>query len=449
MKNDFSPLIFFYTDIARSFRTSHIGYLYEIAQTFPVVLLSEKLDSETEKILKDKKLFPFLKEIIPIQQYTGMKPNIANILSRHKYFSKLAKNLILKYKPDIVFATGANIFESYLRRFAKARNIITISGVSFLSILPENIRFFNNLLSAYNRFPVFLPKSIKILLAKYRRYLAHLFYFWICPLLVGQKPFMKEPSCILWNFENTEGADYYFVYCKEDFNILTKANVPAQKLFILNHPLCGKGRQIFDIAYFSKAKNSHKFNSKVLTIMWPDSQISFKRENYSFIPSKDLWKNRLKLINLIIKTLDDWKIFIKPHPSIGDNSKEFQKIVRNLEPISNQIRVVNPSEPADKYMEISDVVAALTTCMTLFTGPMQRSQKPFLLIDLFQEFFGDYFKNFPGIEYIDSEDKLIDTLRSIKNGEYSKIQPDLKPEGFSSIVEAIKWIFKTQYFTTK
>ena len=37
------------------FRSTSIGYLYEIAQKYPVALLTEELDSETKKILSNKK----------------------------------------------------------------------------------------------------------------------------------------------------------------------------------------------------------------------------------------------------------------------------------------------------------------------------------------------------------------------------------------------------------
>ena len=44
--------VLFYTNTLRAFRSNLIGYLYEICQLYPVILLSEKLDPKTEKIIK-------------------------------------------------------------------------------------------------------------------------------------------------------------------------------------------------------------------------------------------------------------------------------------------------------------------------------------------------------------------------------------------------------------
>jgi len=76
--------VLFYTSVRRLFRTTLIGYLYEIAQVYPVVLLSEKLDEETEKVIRNKKLFPKLEKIVPVEQYTGRK---MNLFARSKYLS--------------------------------------------------------------------------------------------------------------------------------------------------------------------------------------------------------------------------------------------------------------------------------------------------------------------------------------------------------------------------
>jgi len=66
MKNkDTCKKIIFYTSTPRNFRTTLIGYLYEICQVYPVILLCEELDFETEEILRNKELFPKLEKIIP------------------------------------------------------------------------------------------------------------------------------------------------------------------------------------------------------------------------------------------------------------------------------------------------------------------------------------------------------------------------------------------------
>jgi len=443
-KKNICPRILFYTGIPRAFYSTLIGYLYEISRVYPVVLLSEKLDSKTEEIIKNKKLFPKLEKIIDIRQHTGKKMNLINLLTRHRYFAKIAKDLIQDLKPDIVFATGCDIFESYLRRFAKDANAITIAGTGPLFIRPKDLRTFKNLQSAYSRFPAFLPRGIKILCAKSRKYLTHFFYYWISPLLVGQKPFREEPSCILWDVENVKGADYYFVFLKTDYNILINHNAPDKKLFILAHPLQGKGREIFEKINFFNAGDKPKKNSKVLTIMWPKIQTGFKRENFALIPKEKIQEKRIQIVKLIAQILRGWKIYIKPHPMFSNDLEQFQEIVQTLESISNQVKVITPSEVVEKYIEISDVIVGIPPASTvIFTTSLQRPEKPILSLDLYQEFSGDSYKNLNGIEYIDNKEKLIHVLELIRDDKYyKKSKAESKQEGFLSIVDALKWILQ-------
>jgi len=435
-----NPKILFYTNIPRSFRTTLIGYLYEIAQVYPTVLLSEKLDYETEKIIADKRLFPKLEKIISINQFSAEKRGLLNLLARHRHFSKLAKDLIQRYKPDIVFATGSEIFESYLRRFAKKSGIITISGIGPLFVQIKDIEILRDLWGGYSRFPSFLPRNIKIMLVRCRRYLAHFMYFWILPILAGQAPFTKEPSCILWDVENVNGADFYFVFSKIDYDILTDNGVPKDKLSILVHPLQGKGREIFKIAYPSRVKQKNKDIHKILTIMYPENQIGFKRDDYSLIPKEKMQEDRTRIISLIADIFKDWKIFIKPHPMIKDNPAQLQEIIEAIEPISKSIKVTDPLEPADEYIEASDAIAVFPpVSTTLFTSFLQCPEKPILSLDLLHELLGDGYKNSEGIEYIDSQKKLINVLQLIRDNKYyKKHETNQETKGYLGIVDMLK-----------
>lgn len=445
-KKESYPKVLFYTSILRSFRSTLIGYLYEISQTYPVVLLSEELDQHTQKIIKNKKLFPKLEKIVQVRQYGREKTNPLNLIARHRYFSKLAENLILENKPDIVFATGADIFASYLRRFAKKVNAITVAGTGpFFISRPEAIKTFRDLLSAYTRFPAFLPKSIKILCSKLRRYSAHFFYYYISPTLAGQKPFFKEPSMILQDVGNIRGADYYFVFLKTDYDVLVKNNrASAKKVFILAHPLQGRGKEVLEKLYFSQARNKYKNNGKILTVMWPEIQIGFRKSNFALIFKEEIRENRIKTVSLITQILKRWKIFIKPHPMVKDIPGQLQEIARDLEPISNQIKVTDPSDSAEEYIERSDVIVGIPPASySIFTASLQCPRKPILSLDLNQEFLGDAYKNLDGVEYIDNEKKLIHILELIRNGKYrKKIKTKSKTEGFTSAAKALEWIIK-------
>ena len=81
--------VLFYTFTPRAFRSTLIGHLYEICQAYPTILLAEELDDETARILRDKKLFPYLERIIPVRQFTASD----SIFSQNRRLSRQLKRL--------------------------------------------------------------------------------------------------------------------------------------------------------------------------------------------------------------------------------------------------------------------------------------------------------------------------------------------------------------------
>ena len=230
--NNLYPKVLFYAANPYVFRSTPIGYLYEIAQVYPVVLLSEKLDPETVKILKNKDLFPKLEGIIPVGQYTERRMS-------NKDLFKLAKDVIYRYKPDIVIADNDLCsFEMYLMRFAKKINALKIT------IQPSNVagsviaEKWIDLINSYLRFPQFLPLWLRLFFVKCRKYLGHFRYYWFWPLMVGEKPFWGKSSYLLRRGNSgMRDSDHQIVFSKRDYNIYLKDGVPAEKLYILSHPL--------------------------------------------------------------------------------------------------------------------------------------------------------------------------------------------------------------------
>lgn len=236
-----NPKVLFYTSIPRAFRTTLIGYLYEIAQAHSLVLLSEEIDSKIKKILADKRLFPNLEKIIAVRQYTGGKKNL---LAKNKYLYKLAKDVIRQQKPDVVIAANDIYpFEMYLLRMAKKRGSITICLLpSFFGFnKPEDEVRWYNLMTAQSVKPYFLPFPFKKLLLKTRRYFKHLIYYWIFPFLVKEAPFGGKASFIGVPESGIRmrlrDVDYYSVPTEHCYKALLSGGFPAEKLYILEHPL--------------------------------------------------------------------------------------------------------------------------------------------------------------------------------------------------------------------
>ena len=440
-KNKKIKKMLFYTHAPRAFRSTLIGYLYEISQVYPTILLSEKLDNGTEKIIKNKKLFPKLEQIIPVRQYTGPK---MNLFSKNKYLCKFAKKIIEKYKPDIVIsATDMCIFDLYLMRFAKEKKSVNIIIPPSSAMEMKQIELFTDLANLYLRTPIFLPYWIRYFIIKFRKYLGHFHYYWILPLISRQLPFIGKSSYILKKGKSgMRDSNYCIVFAKRDYNIYLNDGVKEKKLYILSHPLArSRTREFFKKTLLSSIKNNS--GTKVITLMLPSEEIGFRLSDYSLISKEEVLKVRIEVVKLIIKILKGWKIFIKPHPDV----KNFKKVRKIFESISDIITVVDPSESAERYIEIGDVIVGLpcSASTTLFTASLQCIQKPIISLDFYHEFSGDVYKDFEGIEYIDNKQKFIEILNLIRDDVYQRPQKkqlmSLKLKEFSDASEMVEYLF--------
>lgn len=428
MEKKQKPKVMIYCAAPWPFRTTVIGHLYEIAQVFPTVLLigedAQKLDLETELALKNKKLFPFLEEIISVQELIKKK---TEFFKKNKYFRQLARNIIIHHKPDIVIVTNdVYPFDMYLLRYAKKIGAVTVNIYSGLhSANFKDIAWIVDRTNAYFRFPFLKPFFLKLIFAKIRKYLGYLLYNFILPILVGEKPFGGS-SIVLYSSAGHR-VDYIIGSSKNEYNFFIEEGLPEEKIYILKHPLCREStRKFFEQAYFFNSRRKYKTDTKTLTLLFPAGKIGFRRSDYSIISEEEIQKNIIKIITLITKALKGWRVFIKPHPNIPID-KELEKTLKS---ISNQIKITNPSDPIDKYIEISDVIVASAESSTAtFIAHLHNPKKTILTVDFLGQFLGDFFKDFMGIEYIDNKEKLIKTLELIKKDRY-KIKPYKKIDKF-------------------
>jgi len=435
------PKILFYGGNPYVFRSTPIGHLYEICQVYPTILLSEKLDPETEEVLANKKLFPKLEEITPVQQFTGRK---MGLLAKNRYLYKLAKDITQRYKPDIVITDNDMCpFELYLLRFIKSINALKISiQPSYIGESTTTAKWVD-LINAHQRFPSILPFWLRFFLVKCRKYLGHFLYYWILPLSVGEKPFFGKSSYILRKGNSgMRDADYQIVFSKRDYEIYLKDGVPAEKLYILSHPLQRETREFFRKVFLDLAKKNKK-NRNIATLLLPEEELGFRRKDCSLISKEEIQESRIKITSLVTQILNDWNIFIKPHPDI----KNVEEITRLFEAVSNRIKVLDPQEPIDKYIEMSDLIIGLPRAAStaLFTSFLQCPEKPVIALDLHHELLGNVYKDFEGIEYIDNEQKFIEVLKSIQNSTYyrsfNQTKKQLEAKEFSNSIEMIEFLF--------
>ena len=435
-----SPILF-YTSIPHSFRTTLIGHLYEICQEYPVILLAEELSPETKTIPEDKSLFPNLKEIIPVHQFTGEKESL---IKKYRRLQRLAKKIVNQYHPTLVITPNDLYpFEMYLLRYAKRDGTTTICIQPGGMIESGIIKKWIDLTNAHTNLPKFIPISVRLFLIPFRKYFRYFLYHWFAPLLVGEFPFPGTASLPLGATAAGTRADYQVVFSKRDYDIYLKEGIPEEKLIILAHPLTRGTKKIFNTLLQQKSKHTSGAKGKVICLMLPsDIIIGFHRKDLSVITEKQYRSIWLEIIKSIHTALPDWNIYVKPHPM----SVPLTGFERKLIKISEKINLVSPQEPAERYIQIAGIIIGLppSASTTLFIASLLRPALPIISLDTEKELLGNYYKNFPGIDYVTSKIELEEKLKLIDSGKYKKQTSSpahgLTKEGFKNTIELVQYV---------
>ena len=412
--------LLFYTNTPRAFRTTLIGYLYELAQVHEVVLLSEELDSDTSTIINDKSFFPKIIEIIKVHQHTGAEAAMS-IFHKHRYFSKLSQQIIGDFNPDIVFASSDwhSLFEMYLLRSAKHAKILRVTLQDTFNIAEMcKVGMWVDLFNVHTSLPKWLPLKGRIMAISMRNYAGHVLHYWIMPLLVGQPPFGGTSSYILHKgHSGSRDSSYHIVMSQRDHNIHIKNGVPANKLLILPHPLTRAARTIFQ-AVIRKAKSGINHIPGTVAVMLTDEEIGFRNSDYALITPEEKRLERTELLGALVDGLAGWRILIKPHPAM----RNYHLLKKQLGSISSSILFVEPQSNADLIIEHADVIIEFPRAVstTLFSATIQCPHKPVLALDFQHEFLGDCYRDFPGVQYIDRMVDFKRVLNEIREKRYTK-----------------------------
>lgn len=418
LKKRLTPLVLFYTNTPRAFRTTLIGYLYEIANVYDIILLSEDLDQETTKYVSDKKYFPNIVETIAVHQHTG--PTV-NIVRKHRYLCNLAKRVMTEYKPDIVIASSDwhSIFEMYLMRFAGKMNALRITLQDTFNIAEmKDIAKWVDLSNIHERTPSWLPYWFRYFAIQTRGYAEYLLCHFFLPIMAGQTPFCTVYSYVL--FTGCSGCgdtDYHVVLSERDY-VLHKLNgVPESKLRIMTHPINRGARDMFSQLVRSHETNRGKKTGKVLVLL-PAEEMGFREGDYGLISKTERTRMYVEILRTVLDVLVDCTIVVKPHPLIRD----VEQRKKDLTSISSRICFAEPWEPAENFIEEADVIMELPRAAStaLFTATLQCPEKPTIALNLQNEFLGDCYRNFAGVEYVNDNESLRCVLKRIASGTYAK-----------------------------
>ena len=437
---DQNHLVLFYSGTARSFQTTLVGYLHETAQRFPVVILSETLSPEIAVALSNSRLFPQLKEIVPVCQFSG-KPR--GVLAMNRYACKTARAFIARFNPSVVVAPSDNdsLFELYLMRFARKAGAFCVS-ISCTLTHPDvrMLRRYVDRRNVHARTPAWWPMWLRLTVIKLRKYAAHALVYWFLPLLQKQPPFWGLTSYILFRgISGMRDAHLQIVMSEKDHHIYRGRGVPTGKLRYLPHP-ASRTRQFFEQVVW-KVSGVGTSRERLALFLLPENTISFRGQSCAIIPEEDVLQRRFELIHAAVEELPGWQISVKPHPII----KSVTALVERCAIFGNRIQFVDPKARLESCIQNADLVAdlPLSGSTGLFSACLQRPGIPKFAINCDDEFFGDYYRRFPGVEYITSVDQFRAALRLVHHGLYHR--PDgVAPASGGSVDSLLSFIVDWQ-----
>ena len=405
--------IIFYGNTLRAFRTTLIWYLYELCQENECCLVINDIDEQTNLFLDNKAYFPGLIKIIVRNCDLSFEKNI---IIHNRELNKFAKELIYNFDANVVICSSDwhSLFEMYLLRFAKRKNLVRITLQDTLGDDVATIKKYYHLLNKnkYNGSNLLLPLSN--FLIKSKSIIKHITVYWIFPLLNLELPFYGLSSYILlYGNSGIRDTNLHIIF-KENYINFINSGVPDNKLRINDHPIKRINRNIAD-DYFKKIYPTGLFDNKEQTIiiLLGNIDIGFRMDNFNLIDERRKRDERIRLIETIANILPNYNIIIKAHPNcIHIDDYKFEN--------NDRITFINKNECVESIIFYSRIVIDLPIAYSTATyfASLLYPEKIVLAIDTLNEYCGDYFKHYSGIEYIDTFEKFVDCLTEISNNTY-------------------------------
>lgn len=437
---DNAPILF-YTNIQRTFRTTLIGYLYQLCRRYRVVLLAENLDNDTQRLLSNRSLFPGLIAQVWIGQYDTASEGL---IAKHRRLSRLAREIVEEWQPGAVFAAGVDLFECYLRRHAKqACDALIIGCIGLLPVREAGeALLFLNLHSAESCFPGWLPSNLRLLLAQARRWLAQFIYYVIAPMAVGMRPFLGLNGIFRLDYTRLTDVDCSFVFTHTNKDMLLAAGAPREKLVVIPHPMkpgaADEVWQAYGINRWLRQQRADPRQRVATCLLDIECQWGFRRDDLLPIPDEVLYASRAQVIEVIVATLPGWEIRIKPHPMSGA-SPLYLQVRRSIENISPSIVWLSPSDNVDRHIVESKVVIGFPPASTaIYSAIMLCPGIPVIVVDINRELRGDAYVGMRGVMTVETWQELEATLAAIAAGRWIEAPYDHEHGDFETLTDLIE-----------
>lgn len=428
--------ILFYTDLKRTFRTTLIGYLYQVCRYRRVVLLTEELDEETEHLLSDSTLFPGLVGRIRVGQYA---PGVDGLVARHRRMSRLAREIVDTWQPSAVFAAGVNLFEHYLRRYAKQRcGAVTIGCIGLLLVRQAGeVPLLLDLHGADTRLPAWIPRRMRLALIRTRRWLAQFAYYVVFPLVAGRCPFFGVNGIYRLDYTRLGNMDVSFVFTRDNQEMLLRDGAPADRVLVIPHPMKPGAADPVWRAYGIEIIKANEHSHILTCFMDIERQWGFLRDNLKPISDDVLYDSRIEVVKALVAALPGWEIRIKPHP-MSAASPLYESVSRAIQAISATITWIPPDDPVDRSIEASSAVMGFPPASTaIYSAIMLRPSIPALMADINGELRGDAFIGMAGVVTVKTYQELVSRLSELSTGRWAASAYRHNPGDFETLDQLI------------
>lgn len=429
------PVIFFYTSISRMFRSNFIGYLYQLCLHRKVLLLTEELDGESTRLLADTTLFPGLVGQIRIGQY-----DIAGegIVAKHRRMSRLARELVDTWKPNVVIAPGADAFENYLRRYSKRHcgattisctNIIMVRDIREIHLWVE--------LSLAERYPRWIPRPFRRMLSRLRQQAAHYVYYILAPLAVRAAPFFGVNGIHIFDDARLGNMDVLCVLTRENKLMLVRGGAQGEKVVVIPHPLKpGAADRLWLL--LGTPPQPFTAQSKVLTcIIMISPNVHFSSDDHSPISDEKVNAALASVVKAMLDALPGWEIRVKPHP-MSEASPIYSNVRLMIAGLSNRVVWVPAKDTVETHMmESGAVVVFPPVSAAVYSALMQRPGIPTMVVNVLGELRGDPCIGMRGVVTITSHLELSNWLAMLATGNWPENIHQLDERDFETMEDFV------------
>jgi hypothetical protein len=411
--------ILFYPHSARAFSSSLIGHLYELCQEYPVVLLAEPMHDSYASLLKNRALFPKLERVEII---SGLGFSLRELIRGNRKWHRLARDLVRQIQPQLVITENdmSSLFDMYLLREAKKNGATCLTIQGMLQREDTKILKFVELMNVCSDGTgPGLRRQFRFWSYRARKRLGHFLVHYLLPWTVGEGDLHGRSSYVLRRgASGLRDSDLNLVPTPQAFLAHTASGVPAEKLAVLPHPLLRVPHELYFVAADTGSTPIPPAEAKSILVLLTSVPVGFHQHDYSLIDREHRQQTRLRILRLLHEIFPDWRILVKPHPDCGP----IETVQEYFATVLDMITILPPSVPVEPHLIqcsiILDLPLSVTT--TLFTAACACPEKPIISANVDQEFYGDHYKNYPGIDYVESMGELTALLLGIKAGSYRK-----------------------------